>query len=169
MQTLTARINDTVERFQADPAAAMASPSVTATLLNGHARLSSGPFNWESDLGPAVGGENLAPSPTAYLLGALAGCGVVFMRDTLAPLFDVALDDVEATASCTSDAGGLLGIDGRDPALGQISLSISVRSSAPADRIEAMFAAWKERCPIYLALLRANPVTVDFTTAPAAG
>ena len=32
----------------------------------------------------------------------------------------------------------------------------------PADRLEAMFAAWRERCPIYLALLNRNPVGVDF-------
>jgi uncharacterized OsmC-like protein len=161
MQTLAARINDTVEKFRADPTAAVASPSVTATLLNGHARLSSGPFNWESDLGPTVGGENLAPSPTAYLLGALAGCGVVFMRDTLAPLFDVTLDDVQATASCSSDAAGLLGIQGRDPALEDLALTIRVSSPDPAERLEPMFAAWRERCPIFLTLRNANPVALD--------
>ena len=52
----------------------------------------------------AIGGENLAPSPTAYLLGALAGCGVVFLRDTLAPQFDVTIDALEATARCRADA-----------------------------------------------------------------
>ena len=82
---------------------------MTATLVNGHARLSAGPFNWDADLPPAIGGGNLAPSPTAYLLGALAGCGVAFLRDTLAPQFDVELDDVTAVASASSDARGLLG------------------------------------------------------------
>jgi uncharacterized OsmC-like protein len=161
MQTLTARINGTVEKFTADPAAGMASPSVAATLLNGHARLSSGPFNWESDLGPAVGGENLAPSPTAYLLGALAGCGVVFMRDTLAPLFEVTLDDVQATASCSSDAAGLLGIEDRNPMLEDLAITIRVTSPDPAERLEPMFEAWRERCPIFLALRNANPVYLD--------
>ena len=167
MQTMSARMNESVEKFRIDPAAGLTSPTVTATLLNGHARLSSGPFNWESDLGPAVGGENLAPSPTAYLLGALAGCGVVFLRDTLAPLFDVTLDDVQATATCRADVGGLLGIDGTTPALEQIELRIQVRSSDPPDRLEAMFAAWRERCPIYLALVNPNQVTVEFQTEAA--
>ena len=161
MQTLTARLSETTAKLEADPATGVTSPSVTATLLNGHARLSSGPFNWEADLGPGVGGENLAPSPTAYLLGALAGCGVVFMRDTLAPLFDVTLDDVQATASCRSDIAGLLGINGADPALRGIQLGITVTSDDPSERIEAMFAAWRERCPIFLALLNPNDVDLD--------
>jgi uncharacterized OsmC-like protein len=162
MQTLTDRINETAAKFRADPATGVTTPSVTATLLNGHARLSSGPFNWDADLGPGIGGENLAPSPTAYLLGALAGCAVVFLRDTLAPQFGVTLDDVQATARCRSDVAGLLGIEGTDAALDDIELSITVSSPDPADRLEAMFAAWRERCPIYLALLNPNPVSVDF-------
>ncbi len=166
MQTLRTRLDESTEKFRADPAAGLTTPSVTATLINGHARLSSGPFNWDSDLGPAVGGENLAPSPTAYLLGALAACGVVFLRDTLAPLFDVTLDDIQATATCRTDVAGLLGIEGTNSALEQIELSITVSSTDPAERLDAMFAAWKERCPIYLALLNPNSVTVDFQTAP---
>lgn len=167
MQTLSARIGETVEKFTADPGAGVTSPSVTATLVNGHARLSSGPFNWESDLGPGIGGGNLAPSPTAYLLGALAGCGVVFLRDTLAPLFEVTVEDVQATASCRSDVGGLLGIAGRDPSLQGIALSITVRSPDPDDRVQAMFAAWKARCPIYLSLITPNDVALDMARAEA--
>jgi uncharacterized OsmC-like protein len=161
MEGRTARLTESTETFRADPASGITRSTVTATLLNGHARLSSGPFNWESDLGPAVGGENLAPSPTAYLLGALAGCGAVFMRDTLAPQFGVALTDVEATASCRADVAGLLGLEGTDPALCEIALSLSIVSPDPAEQVEAMVAAWRARCPIYLALLQANPVALD--------
>jgi len=163
------RLSESIDRFRADPASAVTAPSVTATLLNGHARLSSGPFNWESDLGPAVGGENLAPSPTAYLLGALAGCGVIFLRDTLAPLFDVTLDAVSATATCSSNLAGLLGVDRADPALADVRLSIHVVSSDPAERVQAMLAAWEARCPIYLALRRENPVALEVSvTTPEA-
>lgn len=168
MESLSSRLSASIEKFQADPEGGVTAPSVTATLVNGHARVSSGPFNWEADLGPAVGGENLAPSPTAYLLGALAGCGVVFLRDTLAPLFDVTLDDVEATATCRADVAGLLGVVGREPALDDIALTITVTSADPADRVEAMLAAWRERCPIYLALLRPNDVALEARIAATA-
>src|SRR6266576_3454414 len=145
---------ETEARFRADPTTARSTPAVTASLINGRARLSAGSFNWDADLPLSLGGENLAPSPTAYLLGALAGCAVAFLHDTLAPRFDVRIDDVTAVARCASDLRGLLGLDGVAPDLGDLSLEIRVSSSSPDDRVEAMFAAWRERCPIYLALLK---------------
>jgi uncharacterized OsmC-like protein len=158
-------IAETEARFKADPSAAKSTPTVTATLVNGRARLSAGPFNWDADLPLTLGGENLAPSPTAYLLGALAGCAVALLHDTLAPRFDVQIDDVTAVAKCSTDQRGLLGIDGVAPDLGDLALEIRVTSPSPDDRIEAMLAAWRERCPIYLALLK--PRSIALTTAGA--
>jgi uncharacterized OsmC-like protein len=154
---------ETENRFRTDPATARSKPSVTATLANGRARLSAGPFNWDADLPVALGGENLAPSPTAYLLGALAGCGVAFLHDTLAPQFDVVIDDVTAVARCSADARGLLGLDGVSADLADIELDIRVASPSADDRVEAMLAAWRERCPIYLALVK--PRSIALSTA----
>jgi len=156
---------DAAATFREDPAKARSAPTVTATLANGRARLSAGSFNWDADLPAILGGENLAPSPTAYLLGALAGCAVAFLRDTLAPQFGVEVDDVTAAASSVSDLRGLVGIDAAAPDLTELKLDIQVSSSSPQDRIDAMFAAWKQRCPIYLALL--NPNAIELTMAAA--
>jgi uncharacterized OsmC-like protein len=157
---------ETEARFRADPSTAKSTPAVTASLINGRARLSAGPFNWDADLPPTLGGENLAPSPTAYLLGALAGCAVAFLHDTLAPRFDVQIDDVTAVARCSSDQRGLLGMDGIAPDLADLALEIRVSSPSPEDHVEQMLAAWRERCPIYLALLK--PQSIALTTASAA-
>ena len=161
-------IRDTEERFRADPDAAKATPTVTATLANGRARLNAGPFNWEADLPPALGGGNLAPSPTAYLLGALAGCGVVFVRDTLAPQLGIQIDDVSAVASCATDARGLLGISGAVPDLGDVQLEIQITSPEPPERIAQLLQVWEERCPIYLAITKPNGVALRLTVAEAA-
>jgi uncharacterized OsmC-like protein len=160
---MTMTATDAAATFRDDPAKARSAPTVTATLANGRARLSAGSFNWDADLPPILGGENLAPSPTAYLLGALAGCAVAFLRDTLAPEFDVEIDDVTAAASSVSDLRGLIGIDGAAPDLTELKLDIKVSSFSPQDRVDAMFAAWRERCPIYLALLKPN--TIELTTS----
>jgi uncharacterized OsmC-like protein len=160
-------IAETEARFRADPAAARSTPAVTASLVNGRARLSAGAFNWDADLPPSLGGENLAPSPTAYLLGALAGCAVAFLNDTLAPRFDVAIEDVTAVARCASDARGLLGIDDVAPDLGDLSLEILVSSPSPKANVDAMLAAWTERCPIYLALLKPQSIALSASAAPA--
>ena len=164
----TTMLAETEARFRADPSAARSTPTVTATLANGRARLSAGAFNWDADLPAALGGENHAPSPTAYLLGALAGCAVAFLHDTLAPQFEVAIDDVTAVARCASDARGLLGIDGVAPDLGDLSLEIRLTSSSPDAAIDAMLAAWRERCPIFLALQKPLPVRLTTDLAPAA-
>ena len=151
---------ETETRFRNDPSTARSAPTVVAALANGRARLSSGPFNWDADLPAALGGENLAPSPTAYLLGALAGCGVAFIHDTLAPQFDVTIDDITAVARCSADARGLLGIDDAVPDLADIVLEIRLTSGSPDDRVDAMLAAWRERCPIYLALMKPQAIAL---------
>jgi len=160
-------LSETIARFEADPSAARSTPTVTATLETGHARLTAGSFNWEADLPPAIGGGNLAPSPTAYLLGALAGCGVAFLVDTLAPQFDVRLDGVTATARCSSDARGLLGMGDASPALSDLQLDIEIRSPDPTAKTQPMLDAWRERCPIFLALARPNDVALTTRTAAA--
>jgi uncharacterized OsmC-like protein len=161
-------IRDTEERFRSEPAAARATPTVTATLANGRARLSAGNFNWEADLPAALGGRNLAPSPTAYLLGALAGCGVVFIRDTLAPQLGIEIDDVSAVARCSTDARGLLGMDGSVPDLSDLEIEIRISSSEPQERIDELRRVWEERCPIYLAISKPNPVALRLTLAETA-
>src|SRR5688500_14720478 len=122
------------EKFRSDPTTALSKPSVTATLTNGRARLSAGAFNWDADLPAAIGGQNLAPSPTAYLLGALAGCAVAFLNDTLAPQFGVRIDAITAVASCASDARGLLGMEDASPELGDIAIDIDVTSPDPESK-----------------------------------
>ena len=152
---------ETETRFRSDPSSARSTPTVTATLANGRARLSTGPFNWDADLPTALGGENLAPSPTAYLLGALAGCGVAFIHDTLAPQFGVTITDITAVARCTSDTRGLLGMDGVAPDLADIGLEITVTSPDPETRVAPMLRAWEERCPIYLAMRNPNQIALS--------
>ena len=161
-------ISDAEARLRADPSAAVVKPAVTATLVNGHARLSAGPFNWDADLPATLGGGNLAPSPTAYLLGALAGCAVTFITDTLAAQFDVRVEAVTAVARCTSDLRGLLGIDDAPPELSGISLDITVTSPDGPDRTEPMLAAWRERCPVFLALRDPNDIALASRVSAAA-
>ena len=109
-------------------------------------------------------GTNQAPSPTALLLSALAGCAVVFIRDTLAPQLGVRVDAVEATAQCEADARGLLGMAGAEPDLQNIRLDIRVQSPDDESDVQKVYEAWRERCPIYLALTKAMDVSLNTET-----
>src|SRR6476659_458369 len=103
------RIEETIRLWQAQPDKAKGKPMVIARAEGSKAVMEHGSFSWHTDMPVALGGTNEAPSPTALLLSALAGCAVVFIRDTLAPQLGVTVDAIEATAQCETDARGLLG------------------------------------------------------------
>ena len=113
----TETIAATEESYRSNPEVGKAAPAVSGRLADGRAELSSGAYTWTADLPAALGGTGGAPSPTQYLLGALAGCAVVFMHDTLGPQLGMQIDDVRATARCKTDARGLLGMVGVMPDL----------------------------------------------------
>jgi len=100
-------------------------------------------------------------APTALLLSALAGCAVVFIRDTLAPQLAVTVDAIEATAECVTDARGLLGMNGVAPDLSNVGLTIAIQSPEDEDAVRRVYQAWQERCPVYLALTKALPVATS--------
>jgi len=113
-------ISATIDRFSKEPEAARSAPAVAGRVVDGRAELSVGSFTWYADLPAALGGTNTAPSPTAYLLGALAG---------------------------------------------SVEVEITVVSSEPKSRLDVLYQAWLERCPIYLALLKPTSVAARFTLA----
>jgi uncharacterized OsmC-like protein len=152
------RIEETLRLWQAEPDKAKGKPVVKARADGSQAVMEHGSFSWRTDLPAPLGGANEAPSPTALLLSALAGCAVVFIRDTLAPQLGVALDAVEATAQCETDARGLLGMGGVEADLRNVALSIVIHSSADEDAVRKIYQVWQERCPVYLALTKALPV-----------
>src|SRR3990170_2593974 len=158
-------IQTSIDRFTTDPAAGRTAPNVTARLDSGRAELAAGPFTWGCDLPPGLGGTNQFPTPTQYLLGALAGCAVAFIHDTLAPQLSITVDDLTVVARCRADARGLLGMDGAIPDLEEIEIEISVATSASAERLAALEEVWRERCPIYLAVVKANQASVRLTQA----
>ena len=122
------RIEETVRLWQAEPDKAKGKPMVIARAEGSKAVMEHGSFSWRTDMPVSLGGTNEAPSPTALLLSALAGCAVVFIRDTLAPQLGVTVDAIKATAQCETDARGLLGMDGVAPDVGNVGLTIAIQS-----------------------------------------
>jgi uncharacterized OsmC-like protein len=121
-------IRETIHLWEKEPDKAKGKPTVKARSEGAQAVIEAGTFKWQADLPPPLGGTNQAPSPTPLLLSALAGCAVVFIRDTLAPQLGVRVDGVEATAQCEADSRGLLGMEGVPPDLQNIQLTIQIQS-----------------------------------------
>jgi uncharacterized OsmC-like protein len=160
-------ISQTVRLFEDQPEKAKSKPTVKARTDGSQAAMEAGPFSLRSDLPEPLGGTNQAPSPTALLLSALAGCAAVFIRDTLAPQLGVRVDSVEATAQCEADARGLLGIADAEPDLHNIRLDIRLQSPDGENDVQKLYEAWQERCPIYLALTKAMDVSLNMETTRA--
>lgn len=161
----TETIQQTIEAWTKEPEKAIGSPSVTARAEGSEAVIQAGPFTWRADLPAALGGSNQAPTPTALLLSALAGCAVVFVRDTLAPQLGIRVDSVGATVRCETDARGLLGLPEAEPDLRRVTLEVSVDSPDGQDAVARIADVWEQRCPIYLALVKPVDVGLTFRAA----
>lgn len=151
-------IKQSLQLWTSDPDKAKVNPIVKARTDGAQAVVEAGPFSWRTDLPPALGGENKAASPTALLLGALASCAAVFIRDTLAPQLGVRVDAVQAEVKCKADFRGLLGMAGATPNLENVEITIQIQSPEAEERIQALYRAWLDRCPVYLALTKALTV-----------
>jgi uncharacterized OsmC-like protein len=151
-------IAETVRLWQAAPEKANGKAVVTGHNDGAQAILEAGSFSWRADLPPAVGGSGAAPTPTALLLSALAGCAVVFIVDTLAPQLGVRVDRVQAMAQCEADSRGLLGMAEIAPDLQNMQLTIEIQSPESKDKVQELYRVWLERCPIFLALVKPRPV-----------
>ena len=154
-------IQHTSRLWRAEPEKAQGRQAVTAVSEGSAASFVSGSFAWRADLSSALGGGDSAPSPTALLLSALAGCVVLILRDLLAPQLVVTLRRIKATASCESDDRGLLGIGEIAAELRNIALKVEIDSPSPQEKIDALLAVWRQRCPVYLALARPQDVQVS--------
>ena len=161
-------IHATEKLYRANPDGARSTPIVRGRLVDGRAELNAGPYTWHSDLPPSLGGTGSAPTPTQYLLGALAGCAVAFIHDTLAPLLGIPIDDLSVVAGCRADARGLLGMAGAIPDLEDIEIEISIATSASGELLESLERTWRARCPIYLAVIKPGEASVRLNqVAPA--
>jgi len=158
-------IKKSIDLWTNEPEKAKVAPAVKALSQGPQAILETGAFSWQTDLPPPLGGENKAASPTALLLGALAGCAAVFIRDTLGPQLGVRVTSIQAEAKCKADLRGLLGMPGAAPDLEALELNIRIQSPDGEDRVQALYRLWLERCPVYLALVKPLPVKTSLTKA----
>lgn len=158
-------LQETIRVWQAEPEKSRGKPTVKGRSDGAQALLEFGSFSWHADLPAPLGGTNQAPTPTALLLGALAGCAVVFIRDILAPQLGVHVEEVSAMAQCEADNRGLFGLDGAVPDLHNLQLVVRITSPNPQAKLQELFRVWQERCPIYLALAKPQAVSVTLELA----
>lgn len=65
-----------------------------------------------------------------------------FITGTLASEFGAIVGALSAPAHCSADLAGLVGMQGRNPRLSGLSLTISLQSPSPAGSVQALRQAW---------------------------
>jgi putative redox protein len=97
----------------------------------------NGDWSFEIDEPSSVGGDNSAPSPGVYGLGALTGCVAMAIKNE-AVLSYVSVTSVEVDVEADYDDRGMYhmdGVNGVKPGFQEFRLSIDVESSAPDEKI----------------------------------
>lgn len=158
-----AELQKFVKLFHEKPEAALLKPTVKASTKDGLVVLSSMNTTWEEDLIPALGGKNTTIGPIQHMLGALAGCAAVLLKNTLGPLTGTAVDSVDVETQCDFDVKGVLGFPGATGDLRNITLKITIYSNESQEKIDKLVEIWKQRAPCYLALIKPGQVSTTLT------
>lgn len=117
-------------------------PSIALGTIKSNTRLEeglkcvsrSGDWTFEIDEPAAVGGDNSAPSPGVYGLGALTGCIAMAVKNC-AVLSDISIATVEVDVEADYDERGVFNIDGVAPGFKEFRLFIKVDSNAPREKV----------------------------------
>lgn len=128
-------------------------------------RLTSGAHTWWVDEPAALAGDDIAPSPVEYALGALISCQVVVFH-LYAKALGIPFDDIRITAQGDLDAARLLGKDEAVRA-GFSEIRVEIRISGPEsdERYEHLREVVDAHCPVLDLFANATPVTSRITRA----
>ena len=94
----------------------------------------NGDWSFEIDEPRAVGGDNSAPSPGVYGLGALTGCIAMAVKNQ-AVMSNTSVTAVEVDVEADYDDRGMFNIDDVAPGFKEFRLFIKVDSTAPQEKI----------------------------------
>ncbi|HEX9277988.1 MAG TPA: OsmC family protein [Casimicrobiaceae bacterium] len=93
-----------------------------------------------------VGGQNCAPTPLEFLLSGAVGCYAAVFAFYAAKL-GVRYDSFEAVARTEFDARGHMIADAPSSAFRKVTISVHVRSDAPADKLSEVERLALAGCP----------------------
>ncbi|QYM76011.1 OsmC family protein [Leucobacter luti] len=128
-------------------------------------RVRSGAHEFVIDEPAPLAGDDVAPSPVEYALGALIGCQVVVYR-LYAQALGIQIDDIRVEAEGDLDAARLLGKDPAvRPGFSDIRLRIELSGPETQERYEQLRDAVDVNCPVFDLFANPTPVSVTVTKA----
>lgn len=137
------------ERIARKPENAAVTYRVTGRAVGAVAtEIASGAHRFIVDEPAALGGDDTAPSPVEYALGALISCQVVVFR-LYAQALGLTIDDLEITAEGDLDVRKIFGID-ENLRAGFHDVRVSVKIDGPDsdEQYEQLRRTVDEHCPV---------------------
>lgn len=122
------------------------------------------PFVYDNDEPPVLLGENRGANPVEYLLHGLAGC-VTTTFVYYAAANGVEIESLESTLEGDIDLQGLLGVAPVNPGYQNIRITMRVKSSAPAEKLQELALLAQRRSPVFNSVSRPVPIAVALDKA----
>lgn len=125
-----------------------------------------GAWKLVADMGKRSGGKELGPTPGTYARAALGSCLAIAIAQWAAA-GGVELDGLEVAVDSDADAAGVYGVRDVAPGYTQVRCTVTLRSSAPEERLRRIVDLATERCLVWDVFARAMDVTRELRILPA--
>lgn len=150
------------ERIAADTTAAHLTYKVSAVGEGSVAsRVTVGRHEFVVDEPGSLAGDDVAPSPVEFALGALISCQIVVYR-LYAQALGIVVDEITINSEGELDARKLFGIEETvRPGFGAVRLDVAITGPETLERYEQLRAVVDEHCPVLDLFTNATPVEVN--------
>ena len=140
----------------------------TGTGVAQHVVVPGSPHAFDTDAYPAFGGQDAAPSPLFYALGALSSCNQVTAA-LVAKDLGVTLGAFEFTVTGDLDTAVLVGGEDGNANFDRVALTAKVETDATAEQFAELQVETERRCPVSQLFRRSGTeFQVDWTQLPLA-
>lgn len=93
------------------------------------------------------GGTNEGPTPVESVMGGLCGCDAVITH-LVAKMIGFEYGDIDYSCDAEIDPRGVNGVEGFRPYFEKVTVTKTIRTNEPAERIEKLKKNVEKRCPV---------------------
>ena len=159
-QKLNQTISNVINHVRQNPKDKDVTFSVDSVLKRGfRSEIKVRDFNFIVDEPQSLGGENEAPNPVEYVLGALASCQEIVIK-AYAGQLGIKLNSIRVEASGDLDLAGFFNITNERPGFNQVRYSTVISTEErDLDKLQILKDFSTNKCPVLDII--ANPVPVS--------
>jgi uncharacterized OsmC-like protein len=112
------------------------------------------------------GGTNEGPTPVESVLGGLVGCDAVITH-AVAKILKFEYGTIDYTCDAEIDVRGVAGVKGVRPYFETVTVTKTIRTNEPPERIEKLKNNVEQRCPVSNLIRDAGvDLTIDWIVEP---